>query len=174
VSNYVKGMRWSKVRSTIKELICSELRRRIDFHVTSYRHSHDEAEKAWITIDGKRALTASWYKYEWHYWPRDSKGRLDWERARAAEFPAHMDTQKDEVHLPEELGGALRTYIDLPIGAALQSENPFIRALSIVDRRTGKRRLQALQITTDDHSLVKAFYALRMSTIKSRDEDSRD
>jgi hypothetical protein len=49
----------------------------------------------------------------------------------------------------------------MPIGTAQQSDNPFIRALSIVDKRTGKRALQAMSITVEDHSLVQAFYFLR-------------
>jgi hypothetical protein len=162
MNNVKGGMPWSKLRSTIRGLICPELRQRIDFHVTSYRHSHDEAEKAWITIDGKRILTSSWYQHQWYGWPKDAKGRLD----REAQFPKHINKEKHEVHLPQEFGDALRAYVDLPIGAALKSANPFIRALSIVDRRTGKRKLQAMKITDDDHSLVKAFYALRLQTMK--------
>jgi hypothetical protein len=33
------------------------------FQVTSYHRSHDEAEKAWITVDGQRIQTASWYHH---------------------------------------------------------------------------------------------------------------
>jgi hypothetical protein len=160
------GMPWSKLRSTIRGFICSELRPRIDVHVTSYRHSHDEAEKAWITIDGNRVLTASWYQHQWHGWPRDHKGRLERE---AANFSEGINTDKDEVHLPQDLGDALRAYVDLPIAAALKSANPFIKAFSVVDRRVGKRTLQAMQITEHEHPLVKLFYALRLSTIKSAD-----
>lgn len=63
------AMPWSKLRAKIREFICPELRDRIDFHVTSYRHSHDEAEKAWITVDGERVQTASWYRQQWYGFP---------------------------------------------------------------------------------------------------------
>jgi hypothetical protein len=162
IATFTGGMPWSKLRSTIRGLICPELRSRIDFHVTSYRHSHDGAEKVWVTIDGNRVLTSSWYQHKWYGWPRDPKGRLDWK----TEFPKNVDKERDEVHLPQDVGEALRAYVDLPIGTALKSDNLFIRAMSIVDRRTGKRTLQAMQISDDDHSLIKAFYALRLSTIK--------
>src|SRR5436190_518578 len=100
-------MQWSKLRSTVRALVCSELRQRIDFHVTSYRRSHDEAEKAWITIDGDRVLTASWYGHQWHGWPKDARGRLD----HRSTFPGGIDKRKNEVHLPQELGDALRAYV---------------------------------------------------------------
>jgi len=151
-------MQLSKLRAKIRQLICPELRDRIDFHVTSYRHSHDEAEKVWITVDGKRVLTASWYQHQWHGWPRDSEGRLQLK----VELPKQIDKTRDEVHLPQDVGDALRAYLDLPISAALQSDDPFIRALSIVDRRIGKRTLEAIQIRADDHSLIRTFYLLRL------------
>ncbi len=153
-------MQWSKLRAAIRDLICPELRGRIDFHVTAYRHSHDGAEKAWITVDGNRVLTASWYQHQWHGWPRDSAGRLDW----TAGFPEDMDKASNEVHLPQDVGKALRAYLELPIQAALESDDPFIRALSIVDRRVGKRTLNAMRISSDAHTLVKTFYLLRLST----------
>jgi len=144
------GMPWSKLRSTLRAFICPELRSRIDFHVTSYCHSHDEAEKVWITIDGKRALTASWYRHQWR-----------------------TNKRKDEDHLPQELGDALRAYLDLSISAAQQSTNPFIRALSIVDRRTGRRIFEAMRISEEDHSLIKAFHALRFGALK-RDKQGHE
>jgi len=55
-------------------------------------------------------------------------------------------------------------YLDMPIKAALRSSNPFIRSLAIIDRRVGKRTLEELKIGDHEHSLVKKFYRLRMST----------
>jgi hypothetical protein len=52
-------MQWSKLKTRAKSFIVPSLRKRVDFHVTSYRWSHDEAEKAWVTLDGKRVFTAS-------------------------------------------------------------------------------------------------------------------
>ena len=162
--NVVKrGMPWSKLRSTVRAFICPQLRDRIDVHVTSYRHSHDEAEKVWITVDGNRIVTASWYQHQWHGWPRDHKGRLIWEGDNLSK---HVGKDQDEVHLPQTLGSALRTYIDLPISAALKSPNPFIKAFSLVDRRVGKRTFESIVITENEYSVVKVFYLLRLSTMK--------
>src|SRR5258708_3753600 len=69
-------MQWSKLKSRVKARICPEMRRRVDFHVTSYRHSHDEAEKVWITLDGSRIATFSWYQKQWKPALRDKRGRL--------------------------------------------------------------------------------------------------
>ena len=139
-------MQWSKLKTRVRALICPELRKRIDFHTTSYRHSHDEAEKCWITVDGKRVLTLSWYAY--HLKHRDT---------------GEQSREMRGVHLPQQLGDAMRMYLDIPVKIALQSKDPFVRSLAIVDRRVGVRTLQAINVDERDHPVVKAFYRLRVS-----------
>ena len=153
----------SRLRSQVRKLIIPALQRRIDFHVTSYRGSHDEAEKAWITIDGRRVLTCSWYRHQWCGWSRDSKGRLIWDRPSLV--PANQE--EAEVFLPQHLGHSLRTYLDIPIQDALASADPFIRALNIVDRRIGRRTLQSIAIGDDEPVFVKEFYLLRLTAEQS-------
>src|SRR6185369_15764765 len=61
-------MQWSKLKARVKERICPELRDRVDFHLTSYRRSHDEADKVWITIDGELIFKIKHYAYERARW----------------------------------------------------------------------------------------------------------
>jgi len=49
----------------------------------------------------------------------------------------------------------------MPIEEALQSANPFIKAFALIDRRTGNRTIEKLQISDSEHTLVKVFYNLR-------------
>ena len=56
---------------------------------------------------------------------------------------------------------AMREYPDLPIGEALKSSNPIIKAFAVIDRRAGKRTINKIEISDSDHTLVKAFYELR-------------
>jgi len=139
-------VQWSKLKSRIRDFICPELRGRIDFHVTSYRHSHDEAEKCWITVDGQRILTLGWYAYHCKHSDADDQTR-----------------EQLAIHPPQHLGDAMRAYLDMSVTQALESENPFIRALAIVDRRVGVRSLHAISVDEQDHPLVNAFYRLRIS-----------
>ncbi len=146
-------MQWSKLKTRINDLICPDLKSRIDFHVTSYRESHDGADKVWITIDRERVFSCQYYPYEW------------------AERQAYHDglegtqlkevLREKEIHKPEDFGNAMRAYLDMPIENALTSADPLIRAFSIVDRRLGKRTLEKLEISDSEHTLVKAFYQLR-------------
>jgi hypothetical protein len=126
-------MQWSRLKSRVKRLIEPALARRIDFHVTSYRESHDECERGWITLDGKMVFETSWYQHQ--------QGR-------------------NELR-PQDLGSALRTYPDLPIDEALNHSDPIIRAFAIVDRRLGRRRIADISTDSRKHPLVDLFYHLR-------------
>jgi hypothetical protein len=146
-------MQWSKLKSRIKNLICPELKDRIDFHLTSYRESHDGADKVWITIDGQRVFSCKHYPHEW--------ARQDAFYAGLRGEQIESLLREKEIHSPNDFGNAMRHYLDLPIGDALKSANPLIKAFAIVDRRAGKRALEKLEISDLEHSLVKAFYKLR-------------
>lgn len=159
-------MQWSKLRSAVRNRICPALRSRLDFHVTSYRCSHDEAEKVWITFDGERLATFSWYQRQWSAFERDSKGRLIVEDGPPA--PERSTSCRSVVggHLPQDFGDAMREYLDLDIGAALESSNPLIRALALVDERCGRRSFAKIRLQPDEDPLVIAFWTLRQNSFR--------
>jgi hypothetical protein len=147
-------MQWSKLKSRVKDFICPELRNRIDFHLTSYRKSHDGADKIWITIDGEKVFSCKHYPYEF------GERELVWFEGRNLE-EAKDSLKEMEIHKPEEFGDSMRIYLDMPINEALQSANPFIKAFALIDHRTGKRTIEKLEISDAEHTLVRAFYNLR-------------
>lgn len=149
-------MQWSKLKARVKDFICPELRDRIDFHLTSYRESHDGADKVWITIDGKRAFSCTHYPYE----------RVE---AAACRNGLHGDQVKEllrgkETHRPKDFGDAMRSYLDMPITKAVKSSDPLVKAFALVDRRLGKRTLAKLEMSDSEHTLVKVFYELRLAS----------
>jgi hypothetical protein len=150
-------MQWSKLKTRIREFICPELSNRVDFHLTSYRESHDGADKVWITVDGLRVLSCKHYRHEW--------ARLDayYDGLRGEQIESLL--RGKEIHSPNDFGDAMRAYLDLPIGDALKSGNPLIKAFAIIDRRVGRRTLEKLEIDDSEHSLVKTFYELRLAAM---------
>jgi hypothetical protein len=155
-------MQWSKLKSRIKDFICPELCDRIDFHLTSYRKSHDGADKVWITVDGEKVFSFEHYPYE------RAEAEAYWQKLDTAQVKNHL--QANEIHNPPDFGNAMRLYLDMPIAEALNSSNPIIKALAIIDRRTGKRTLESLEINESAHSLVKDFYKLRIDKSETRTE----
>jgi hypothetical protein len=119
-----------------------------------------------ITIDGERVLGLSYHRF-----CRYGDGWFASVRNVRRAVPSSTEwtwcpEQTDEIHPPQQLGDAMRAYLDMPIHSALKSKNPFIRSLAVIDRRIGKRTLEELKIGAGEHSLVKEFYRLRMSVLK--------
>jgi hypothetical protein len=146
-------MQWSKLKTRIRLRIHPELRERIDLHLTSYRRSHDGADKVWITIDGVRVFSAKHYQYyRAEHWELVEGSGIEGARHNLA---------KREIHGPNGFGDSMREYLDIPVAEALASDDTLIRAFAIIDRRAGKRSLAKMEIFSTDHKLVKAFYQLR-------------
>jgi hypothetical protein len=149
-------MQWSKLKTRVKDFICPELKDRIDFHVTSYRESHDGADKVWLTIDGVKIFSCKHYPHEWAEAGAYHAG------LRREEIKALL--AKKEIHSPRDFGAAMRLYLDSPIHESLESSDPLIKAFAIVDRRVGRRTVAKLEISESEHSLVKRFYQLRRAS----------
>jgi hypothetical protein len=165
-------MQWSKLKTRVKELMVPSLRRRIDFHVTSYRQSHDEAEKAWVTIDGETVFTASWYRHQWAGALRTKKGTLAQDgRGQLLRDPAVPEfvttAEQIELHRPQDFGESLRRYLDLSLPDALSDQDPFVRGLALVDRRLGRARFSKIGLGQDEHSFVKLMYELRSAEFRN-------
>ncbi|HEX6186459.1 MAG TPA: hypothetical protein VFZ40_00150 [Pyrinomonadaceae bacterium] len=146
-------MQWSKLKSRIKSLIAPELRERVDFHLTSYRESHDGADKVWIEVDGARIFDCKYYLSE------RATAYAYFDGLRGDEIKSTLADAN--IHSPQDFGSAMRAYLDMPVDEALKSSDPIVRAFAIVDRRVGKRTLAKLNLSSSDHSLIKAFYDLR-------------
>ena len=150
-------MQWSKLKSRIKDLICPELKDRIDFHVTSYRRSHDGDDKVWITLDGNRIFSCKHYQREREAAERHFQG-FDKESTK-------VFLRQIAVHGPDDFGDAMRVYLDLPIREALESSDPLIKAFAIVDRRVGRKTIAKFEISACEHPLVLRFYELRRESL---------
>jgi len=62
--------------------------------------------------------------------------------------------------MQSHLGGAMHDYQSMSIDSILSSENHIIRAIGMLDRRFGKRRLKEFDISSE-HYLVKSTYFFR-------------
>jgi hypothetical protein len=146
-------MQMSKLKTRVESFICPELKDRVDFYLTSYRKSHDGADKVWIIVDGEKVFSCNYYHSE------RATAEAFYSGLRSEQIKSYLDDH--EIHTPRDFGEAMRLYLDAPIADALLSPNPIIRAFAVIDRRIGKRALQRLEISDSDHSLVKIFYELR-------------
>lgn len=160
-------MRWSKLKQKIESFICPELNGRVEFGYTFYRvnKTHPPQDRIWVTYDGQEIINCSYNKY-WNYIynvAREYKNQgYSWNEAI---YLGKQTAKINEIHDTIEIGNALSEYPNISISNALSSDNQFIYALAIIDRRLGNNRLHRLSISDADHSLVKILYNYRIMSL---------
>ena len=130
-------MAWSRLKSKIEERFAASLRKRVTIHITSYHDAGWLEGRGWLLIDGTELPLASTQPY-------------GVERA-----PGQHD--RPSFHQ------ALADYLDLSISHAIASKDPMQRGLAMIDRRLGRRRFEALQLSPEEHPVVRQLYELRAS-----------
>lgn len=154
-------MQWSKIRTQLRSLVTPSLAKRVDFHLTNYRHHSDHAHEVWITVDKERVFTASYCAHMIEECVMSGRTGLPYWGVGKSEKELDDLLIAREVHAATDVVGTLRTYLDLDPKVALTSTDPLLKALAIVDRRVGSRTIRELKVSDDEHSLVKTFFALR-------------
>lgn len=111
----------------------------------------------WIMVDGQRVFSFNHYPYEW------AEREAYWSGMNSEQVKDSL--QKAGMQSPNDFGDAIREYLDMPVSQTLESTNPIIKAFALVDGRTGKRTIDKMLLSDSEHSLVKAFYELRISGV---------
>jgi hypothetical protein len=139
------------------------LRQRIDYQLTNYRKHGHPANEAWITVDKERIFSASCCEY------MNAASALWYqEQITVTTFGPEGKRAEDiltsrEAHDACDVVSSFRTYLDLDPQIALTSTDPILRGLAMIDKRIGKRTLWAIELSNDEHSLVRTLHSLRMS-----------
>ena len=160
-------MQWSKLRSQVEDRFAESVKGRVRLHSTRYRRMHDQEGRAWITIDGEEIINMP-HIFKWMYERSVRAAELagvenqfsNWQEMLAFWPIAEQQLEDDSIFWQGELGDAMFQYLHLPVAEILPSENILIRAIGMLDRRVGKRKLSALQGVVK-HPLVRMLYQFR-------------
>ena len=151
------GVRWSKLKHTIEDRFADRVQGRAALHATRYGPGLSAAmARAWITWDGVELLNASTIE-----WLQASRSLM--QREQIGFQAARAQLQQAGHYSRDDVVGALEHYVTLSIGEAIVSPTMLIRALAMLDRRLGKRRLQEWTFEPHEHPLVRQLYVLRCS-----------
>jgi hypothetical protein len=164
-------MQWSKLRSRLLSLVAPSVRKRIDFHLTNYRKLSENANEFWITIDKKRIFSASYSNANIERYIVSRTTGLNVYGDGPEPRMVEDRLTRQAIHDPEDVTSSIRTYFDLEPRIALASSDPILRGLATLDRRIGTRTLKQIDLSDDEHPLVRRLYALRVESLGTSKPD---
>ena len=127
-------MRWSKLRSLVKEGFARSVARRVD--INSTRYGDCTCGHAWITLDGEVVAN---FCTRAHY---IAQGLEAGSKGRAA--PRHQFAEFGELSRQDAYRACWEFVHGLTVEAALADPDPLVQSLAVLDRRIGRRRLTQL------------------------------
>lgn len=136
-------MRWSKLKQRVEEMFAEELRGRVELRTTRYEKADDRCGRSWITVDGLEVVNMSNLLT-----CGDSVADGNSARFKGGLFAGY------------DLPLAMQEYLTLSIDSAIASPHPLIRALAVLDRRAGKRRLERID-PDKEVPLVRELLSIR-------------
>jgi hypothetical protein len=138
-------MQWSKLKNNVENFLCDSLKNRVEIYSTWYKKSGSpDRARGTILVDKKIVFEANTDK--WIALKKEKSNEELWQLGIFEDL---------------KFRDSLIEYLNLSIDKALISKNVLIRALALVDRRVGKRRLSEIQISEEEHEFVKFMYNLR-------------
>ena len=164
-------MQWSKTRKLLDDRLADSLSGRLRVHLTRYGWARDEDGRAWVTFDGREMANFCCWTFLSSHYPlaRDIREACGTGPDRTAPDADRAGSEAREIlhrrgiFSEEEFLGALLDYLQLSVDNALRSEDPLVRALAMLDRRLGKRRLRVLSLESRvEHPLVRQFLGIRL------------
>ena len=158
---------WSGIRKILEQdRLAPSLRGRVSYFITRYREAHDDQGRLAILVEGKELFKANPWSSKTGQW-------IDWHEVKK-QFPSldytELATKAWNLNLREGFGDcgdfyrAFEEYDTQDVEKSLISENPLVRAMAILDRRVGKRRLKRLMEQGFSHEpqWLQAIYRLRL------------
>ncbi|WP_137109530.1 hypothetical protein [Rhodobacter sp. SY28-1] len=161
-------MRWSKLKQLIEDGFADSVKGRVEIWTTRYRHSHDQEGECWITIDGVRLHSMGSMRFFIDEWEaQGSPNFMVGEKTRK-----RTEDVEAELHAKGSMGlwsvnSALFDFLSKPIEEVLSSRVALVRALGMLDRRVGKRRLAVLD-TSDAPEFVRELHRFRCAVERIR------
>lgn len=157
---------WSGLNKQLSDFLCEPLKDRITYFLTRYHDVHNAYGRATVLIDKTESVNFSWIEgYEQEY---AISGILHDNGITWKERKEKLKTEWDKncTYTETDFLSSATEFLQMSISDALNSNNYIIRIFAILDKRVGKRTLQAIKSESSYKILpewVKQFYELRFS-----------
>lgn len=156
---------WSGLNKQLSGLLCKPLKDRITYFLTRYHDVRNAYGRAAVLLDKKELAGFSWIEM-YHRENEISRLHSNGLSFKDAEESLKPEWDKSCTYCETDLLFAAVSFLQMPISDALKSNNYIIRIFAILDKRVGKRTLQAIKSENSFNALpewVKQFYELRFN-----------
>ena len=157
---------WQGLNKQLTELLCEPLKNRISYFLTRYHKVHNAYGRASIRLDGIELTNFSWVEV----YKQSNDVKKQWEETGVWDYeaPVLKDKWNREATFSDyDFLYAAVKFLQLSIKDALQSDNYLIRVFAIMDKRVGKRTLEAIKKSGEYKTYpkwVRQFYELRFKS----------
>lgn len=156
---------WAGLNKQLTNRLYAPLQTRITYFLTRYHDVHNAYGRASIRLDGTELVVFSWIEQYRQEAETDRPMRENDITYEAADEELKPKFDANCTYSEMDFLSAALDYRDLSIQDALHSENLIIRVLAILDKRAGKRTVQACVAEDAYQKLphwVQQFYELRL------------
>nr|WP_320051244.1 hypothetical protein [uncultured Desulfuromonas sp.] len=161
-------MKWSKLKSEIESMFCDSLRKRVS--INSTRYGNCTCGHAWITLDKKivaNFCTMAFWNTSPVFDEEQGKFVAGENRPRGATKYDKQFVKYGEMSRQDVYESCWKFVHELGIDDALNSDEPLIQTLAVIDRRVGKSRLRQIE-DLKLHPLAKKLLETRLESEKRR------
>lgn len=160
----MRSLQWSKTKKQLEHLLAPSLKGRVQYHVINYRKAHDRLGRAVITVDKKEIINMCTYRSDNKLYEKEwaLKDICHFKEDSHTFEKAHEIIKAEGIFAQYDFFDAVEEYMNMPIQKALQSGNRVIAILTLLDRRIGKRTLQAMSsFIGNELQVIQSVYKLR-------------
>lgn len=163
---------WSGIKKQLLDFLCEPLKDRITYFLTRYHNVHNAYGRAAILLDKNELAEFKWIEvYEQEYEMSRLYASLKIKENNGLSYEEAREKLKSKwnencTYYEMDFLSAATAFLQMSISDALNSEDYIIRIFAILDKRVGKRTLQAIK-SEDKYKVlpqwVKQFYELRFN-----------
>jgi hypothetical protein len=129
-------MRWSKLRSLVRQRFAGSIADRVD--IQSTRYGNCSCGHAWVTLDGEVVAN---FCTRAHYIAQGMEPRS----SKFGRTPRHQFAEFGELSRQDAYQACWDFVHSLSLEEAISDSDPLVQTLAVLDSRLGKRRLAEIE-----------------------------
>ena len=161
-SKWGNRLAWSKLKAHYESQLADSVKGRVAIRSTSWR-PHKSPGRACIEFDGETVLDMCCFRQNNELWRRYSPRLGDEVYSEELSREVRKEIADEGIFSRYDFGDVLHLYMSLGMDDILAHSFPLVRALGMLDKRLGKRRLRTLAEAEEPNPAVRKMLDVRLA-----------